>query len=157
MDNIKLSLALFAPLPVIGVLTGVIAGWWGVIRADGAQAVASESTPLYLALALLLPIVLFITIYISRNIENFQGIYHPLPTALAYLSIIAIGGALVASGLFIVAIFQVSSVFGGEAPVAMLEALRPQVFEHAPFVIGTTLITGVVSAVLENRVDNTSN
>jgi hypothetical protein len=154
MDNIKLSLALFAPLPVVGVLTGVIAGWWGVIRADGAQAVASESTPLYLALALLLPIVLFITTTVSRNIKEFQGIYQPLPTAVIYLSIIAIIGTLFASGLFIVAIFQIASVFGGEAPVDMMEALSPSVFQNAPLVIGITLITGIVSAILANRVDN---
>lgn len=151
MESIKRGLTIAGTLAIVGGLFGAMAGWWGIVRADGVEAVASESAPLYLGLAVILPLILVAMTLRNQRSDEARAFYTPLSDALLQLLTAGLGGAIFASALFVVGAFQISAVFGGEDATPMMEALRPKVFENALLVIGVTTLAALIIALWANR------
>lgn len=140
-----------ASLGAVGLVVGVLAGWWGLLRADGAQAVANAAAPFLLVLPLLLPVALILlTISNLEETENHSP-YSKLSAALARLLIAGTAGGGLACLLFLVAAFQVIAVFGGEDAIKLMDALRPHVLDRAGLITGVTTVAAVGIAVWANR------
>jgi len=151
MQNLKRGVQFAGILAGVGVIVGVIAGWWGVSQADGAQTVAAQSGAIYPILAILLPITLIAITVLDINNSNAQRIYGTQRTAFEQVLTAGVAGALFASGLFLYGAFQVAAVFGGEDPVEMMNNLRVTVFQNAPLVIGITILSAVLIGIWAHR------
>lgn len=147
MDSIKRGLTTAGILGGIALILAVITGWWAVIQVDGADAVAGQSTTIYLLLALILPISLAILSYLDRSQIN----YATWQASLIQLFSAGFAGSIFASGLFIYGNFQIAVVFGGEDPTQMINALRIAIFKNAIFVIGITSLAALAIGLWANR------
>jgi hypothetical protein len=131
---------------VTGLLAGALAGWVGLLRADGSAAVAAAAAPWFWVLAVLAPaaVQLGLAANGSRTAARRTGVALALQGA-------GVGGAggLLAALLFLVTASQVPAVFGGEEAAELMVLLRRGVFwRDAALLAAITALSGAVVAVL---------
>jgi hypothetical protein len=144
MDAISNGVKRSGIVVTIGVVTGVLAGWWGIIRADAVEQMVVQSGPAILLLVILLPLTLALSQFINVS-EQEMPYQNLMATRIEFI----VGGFLGSVGgsiLFVVAAFQIAAVFGGVDPAAMMDALRPYLFDNAILVVGVTTISGFIVA-----------
>jgi hypothetical protein len=153
VENLKGAFRRAGLLAFVGLLVGVGAGWWGMLRADGAEAVAGESAPLSLTLLLLLPIALILAALLDLYTEE-RRFYTQLPATLIRLLIMGGVGSVAGVLLFMLAAYQIPAIFGGEDPNILVETLRSSVLGNLIPILIVTIITAVPVAIWANRHTN---
>lgn len=132
---IKSGLAQTIALGGAGLLVGVAAAWFALLSAEGAEAVAAYATVLYPLLAAALPLALLAL--------NWRPTGPPASIMLAGAL-----GPILAHLCFLVACTNIPSIFGGESPVAMSQALQPAIGWLRPAIaLGATLAAAALLAL----------
>ncbi len=108
---------------VAGLVAGGVAGWVGVARADGAGAVAASAVEWRMLLFLLLPLAAIVRAWLDGAGDD-RDIYRRVSVAVPAAAALGMVGAAIGVGLWLVAVMQVSSVFGGENAADIMRASR---------------------------------
>jgi hypothetical protein len=145
-ENFREGLRLARRLAYLGGVLGVLAGIWGIVRANGAEAVALEIGPLALGLAALMPAAVAYVI-ISELSGPDRGRYRDFRGAMTRMLTAALVGSVGAVLLFVVATVIVPAITSGEDAAELLFALGQLV--QIPALI-TVLIT-VLAALTFTR------
>jgi hypothetical protein len=151
IDSIKAGLVQAVALGFPGLITGVIAGWIGLARADGAAAVASVVAKVYLALVLLLPGTLAFWTLASLNDQDRVN-YVNQARATVMLLVAGFFGAVIGTAFFLVVAINVPAIFGGEDQVDLRLQLMDQVgWGSFGLVTAVTTLSGFALAIWAHR------
>lgn len=122
-DILKAGFKQALSLAIVGLFTGVVAGWLGLLLADSIPGIAAVAAKVYLALGVLLPVALFLL--------NWQpqvpARYATLGKAVGLLAIASLVGSVGASVFFLVPATNIPTIFGDSNPVALSQALQQQI------------------------------
>ena len=134
-----------------GLLTGVLAGWVGLARANGATAVAPIIASVYWLLLLLLPVTL--AVWTAASVyDKDRWLYASLPQAIVMLLIASLLGAIIGTAFFMVVAINVPAIFGGENQAELRPILMAEIgWFKLLVVMGITAVAGLGLAVWANR------
>ena len=131
-----------------GVFVGVAAGVAGLLFGSGLAGVAGVVGQVYLSLAIILPVALWLPHYAMEPNENPAVYTHLGNTLLTVLLGALIGGALGAGPLFLVTGVNIPIVLGGLDATAFSDAVRAHVFWGGfSLVVAVTVAAGVLIAL----------
>ncbi len=151
MKHLQAGLIQGVSLGLPGLLLGVLAGWLGLWRAEGVDAIASVVVKVYLALVLLLPGTLAFWTLANLNDEDWV-LYQSLPGSMVMLLLGALLGTLVATGFFMVVAINVPAIFGGKDQVALRLSLMAQLgWTRVLVVAGITAVSSIPLAFWGHR------
>lgn len=133
----------------IALVAGGIAGWAGLIQAQGVDARAAFVAALYPSLLVLLPVALLLLTWMGLKTEG-RVLYQNPVGALALLVSVGAVGAVLGTLTFVAAATQVSAVIGQMDPVQFQQALYSQAgwWQSVRAVIAVTIVSALVIAVL---------
>lgn len=135
----------------IALVAGGIAGWAGLIQAEGVDARAAVVAALFPSLLVLLPCVLFLWTWLGLKTEE-RKLYQNFGRAAALLVAVGALGSALGTLTFVAAATQVSAVIGQMDPVQFQRALYAQAgwWQSVRIVISVTTVSALVIAVLAN-------
>lgn len=132
----------------VGLVVGGIAGWIGLLLADGPQPVAAIIARCYLSLVLILPATL---LWLNLKPED-QTPYSELLSALLILIVASVVGSVVASVFFFAPAVNVPHVFGGENNMQIALALKQELrWDKFAIVLGVTFISSIFIAIWTHK------
>ncbi len=135
-------------LGVAGLAVGVIAGWVGLARGDGAVATAAASAPFIYALVGVLPLVLIARVVLEAG-KDERAPYDSLAKSLAIVPAIGLLGSAAACILFLVGATQIPAVFGGEnAEQVMIETRAGVLWTPVSIVVIASGVVAIAAAVV---------
>lgn len=122
-DILKAGFKQALSLAIIGLFTGVVAGWLGLLLADSIPGIAAVAAKVYLALGVLLPAALF---FLNWQ-PQVPAMYTKFGKALGLLAIASLVGSVGASIFFLVPATNIPTIFGGSNPVTLSQTLQQQI------------------------------
>ena len=129
---------------IIGLLSGLVAGWTSNVRADEMEAMASTSATIYLALVVVLPAMLTLVSWMSTADEDDARLYSTVNGALVTLTGAGLLASLVATGTFLIIAINVMAIFGGADQAAIRPELMSQVgWDGLAIVVAVTTFSGI--------------
>lgn len=133
----------------IALIAGGIAGWAGLIQAQGVDARAAAVAALYPSLLVLLPGALLILTWMGLNTEE-RMVYRNLGRAAALLVAVGFLGSALGTLTFVAAATQVSAVIGRMDPTQFQQALYAQAgwWQNVRTVIAVTTAGALIVGVL---------
>lgn len=141
-----------AVLAAVGLALGAAAGWIGVARADGADAVSAAIAPIAYALVGLAPIVLVARIRQGAGDAELAATFARPAPLVGVLLVSAVVGAVGACALFLVATTQIPAIFGGEDAELMMTANRAAFgWSKLAAVVGATAVVVLPAVALARR------
>ena len=151
IDSIKAGAVQGLALGFPGLITGVVAGWIGLARADGAGDVAAVAAKVYLALLLFLPGTLAFWTLASLNDKDRVN-YKNQGRAAVMLLVAGLLGGVIGTAFFFVVAINVPAIFGGEDQVDLRLELMEQVgWGSFGLVIVITTVSGLLLAIWAHR------
>jgi hypothetical protein len=143
----KFGLTQGAMLGGVGLVTGVIAGWIGLIAADGPEAVAGVIANAFLVLVLLLPGALAFWTWASLDDED-RVHYRSQGEALGLLLVASVLGSVLAILFFMIVAINIPTIFSGEDNLALRLALMAAIgWQRALLVLVVTVASGLALAL----------
>jgi hypothetical protein len=135
-------------LGVAGLAVGVVAGWVGLARGDGALETAAASTPFIYSLIAVLPFVLIARVALEAG-KDRGAPYDSLGKSLPIVLAIGLLGAALACILFLVGATQIPAVFGGEDAEQVMVATRAAVlWTKVGIVVAATGAASIAAAIV---------
>lgn len=135
-------------LGVAGLAVGIIAGWVGLARGDGAVEIAAASSPFIYGLIAVLPLVLLARVVLEAG-DDERAPYDALGKSLAIVPLIGLLGAAFACILFLVGATQIPAVFSGEnAEQVMRETRAAVLWTPVWVVVAATGVAAIAAAIV---------
>lgn len=133
----------------VALVAGGIAGWTGLIQAEGIDARAAAVAALFPSLLVLLPCALLLWTWMGLKAEE-RMLCQNLGLAVALLAAVGAVGSALGTLTFVAAATQVSAVIGRMDPVQFQQALYAQAgwWQSVKTVIAVTTVSALVIAVL---------
>ncbi|HUS16582.1 MAG TPA: hypothetical protein VM536_16420 [Chloroflexia bacterium] len=145
--TLKFGLTQAAMLAGVGLVTGFVGGWIGLIAADGTQAVAAVLANVFLVLVVLLPGALAFWTWASLDDEDRVN-YRSQSESLILLLVASALGSVLGALFFTVVAINIPVIFSGEDNLALRLALIAAIGWQRPLlVVAATVASGVALAL----------
>jgi TctA family transporter len=133
----------------IALVAGGIAGWAGLIQAQGVDARAAFVAALYPSLLVLLPGALLLSTWMGLKTREKVLYQNPVGAVVLLVSVGAVG-AVLGTLTFVAAATQVSAVIGQMDPAQFQQALYSQAgwWQSVRAAISVTIVSALVIAFL---------
>ena len=129
---------------IIGLFSGLVAGWVSNARADEMVAMASTTATIYMALVVVIPALLAFVSWMSTSDEEDARLYTTFKGALVTLMGAGLLASLAATGVFLIVSINVMAIFGGADQAAIRPVLMAQVgWDGLAMVVAASTLGGV--------------
>jgi uncharacterized membrane protein YjjB (DUF3815 family) len=145
--SLKFGLTQAAMLGGVGLITGFIGGWIGLIAADGPQAVAAVLANVFLALIVLLPGALAFWTWASLDDED-RVHYRSQNQTLRMLLVASVLGSVLGVLFFTVVAVNIPVIFSAEDNLALRLALIAALGWQRPLIVIVATVTSGVALAL---------